>query len=238
MKQTSRVERLARREEKAVIKRVVILSIVSLILIALIFTFGTSTLGKFSDLLSSVFQNKSDSQLTDKTVPPAPRLNAFGEATNSAKFKISGFAEGKTVQIFLNGDKVGETDVTDGTFKYEEINLKSGQNTIAAKTVGENGRESDLSGESRINLITKEPKLDVSSPSDGDSFSGNNRIKVTGQADASSQVYANGFLANIGADGHFEVFVPLSEGENNLEIKAIDDAGNSKVVTKKVSFHK
>lgn len=238
MKRTSRIERLARHEEQAVIKRVVVLSLISIVLITLIFAFGTSTLGKFSDFLSSIFNSKGDSQLSDKTKPPAPRLDTFGEATNSAKFKISGFADGKTVEVFLNGDKIGEKETVDGTFKYDEIILQSGQNVISAKTIGESGQESDFSQESKISLITKEPELDVISPSDGDSFSGNNRIKVTGKADPSSQVYANGFLANIGGDGHFEVSVPLSEGENNLEVKAIDDAGNSKVITKKISYHK
>ncbi len=238
MRRTSRLERLARREEKAVIRRVVVLSLISLVLITLIFTLGTSALGKFSDIIFAVFQNKKDSQTSNKAAPPAPRINTFAQATNSARFKIDGFSEGKTVQIYLNGNKTGEADVVDGAFKFEDINLKSGENTLAAKAVGDNGSESDLSPASKIVFSIKEPKLEVDSPKDGDSFSGNNRIKVTGQADATSQVYANGFLANINADGHFEVFVPLVENDNNIEVKAIDDAGNTKIVTRKVSFHK
>ena len=51
------------------------------------------------------------------------------------------------------------------------------------------------------------------------------------------RILANGFLANVGSDGKYEVTIALSEGENTIEVKAIDSAGNTSVAKIKVDFH-
>lgn len=237
MKRTLRVQRLARKEERVLIKKIFTLSIFSIILIVFILTLGISFLGKFADLLSSVLGGKDSQSSAQSSVDP-PRLDQLSEATNSADFTVSGFARSGKVKIVINDEEVGEADVIDGKFSYENILLDDDLNEIKAKVVGENGKESDFSDVVEIVLDTKEPKLEVESPSGDQSFSGNNRIKVSGATEADSQVYANGFLASVNSDGKFEVSIPLVEGENTIEIKAIDDAGNVKVEKRKVGFRK
>lgn len=197
-------------------------------------------LGKFADFLDVVFKNKTQEQVNvDKSFPQAPIIDSLPDATNSAKLAVSGFSatDGK-ILIFDNDEKVGETTSQAGKFRYDDFTLKSGDNNIAAKAVSGQGKESDFSQVKKVAFLQKEPKLNVDNPTDGQGFSGNNRIRVSGKTDQNVQVWANGFLANTNTDGSFEVFVPLATGDNNLEIKAVDLAGNTKTVKMKVSFSK
>ncbi|MDO8487622.1 MAG: hypothetical protein Q7S45_04965 [Candidatus Curtissbacteria bacterium] len=240
MKRSSRLYRLNRREEKATVKKIVYLFVVSIFLLIFIFTLGVPMLGKFADFLDVVFKNKTQEQVsTDKFIPQAPILDPLPDATNSARLSISGFSatDGK-ILIFDNDEKVGETTSQAGKFRYDDFILNDGDNNIAAKAISGQGKESDFSQVKKVAFLHKEPRLDVDNPADGQSFSGNNRIRVSGKTDQNVQVWANGFLANTNLDGAFEVFVPLAAGDNNMEIKAVDLAGNTKIVKMKVNFSK
>lgn len=232
----SRVQRLARREEGDIIKRIVVLSFLSVVIIVLIFTLGVPLLGNFADLLGRVFGSKSLGNLSQNQVLASPVLNSLPTATNSASLAVSGFASsGSKTEIFLNSDKVGEADVSDGKFKYENVSLKSGVNQINVKAVDSSGNESDSSETASVTLDTIAPKLSVNNPTDGQSFSGVSRITVEGTSDPNAEVLANGFLANVANDGKFDVSIPVSGGDNTIEVKAIDYAGNTTVV--KVNIH-
>ncbi len=235
MKKISRVQRLARKEEGDVIKRIVVLSILSVVIIVLIFTLGIPLLGSFADLLGKTLGNKGGSTSSQSQISSPPVLENLPSATNSAALAVSGFAsDGDKVEIFLNSTKVGEADVSDGKFKYESVNLQSGGNEISAKAVSASGKESDSSDLSKVTLDTTPPKLSLDNPSEGQSFSGVSRITVEGTSDPNAEVLANGFLANVGNDGKFDVAIPLSSGDNTIEVKAIDNAGNTTVLKIKV----
>lgn len=238
MKRINRVQRLARKEEGDIIKRIVLLSILSVIIIILIFTIGVPLLGGFADLLGRILGNKNSSDSTLSATPSAPILENLPSATNSAALAVSGFAsDGNKVEIFLNSNKVGEADVAAGKFNYQSVNLTSGDNQISAKSLSASGKESDSSVVSKVILDTAAPKLTVDNPSEGQSFSGVSKIVVEGTSDANDEVLANGFLAKVGSDGKYEVAIPLSDGDNTIEVKAIDNAGNTTVVKVKVNFH-
>ncbi|HSX19030.1 MAG TPA: hypothetical protein VLE91_02745 [Candidatus Saccharimonadales bacterium] len=232
-----RIQRLARREEKATIKRIVWLSIISLVLAVLLFTVGVSALGKFTDLLGTVFKGKDTSSAQTSLTPPT--LEDLPSATNSAKLAVKGIAvDGESVDIILNGNVEGNTPVVDSKFEYDDLTLKKGSNDINA--VSKRGKTtSDSSKVVNVVLKTSEPSLSIDSPTDGQNFQGgNNRVKVSGKTDKDAQVYANGFLASVDLDGNFEVSIPVSEGESTIEIKALDSAGNTKVEKRKVVYRK
>lgn len=238
MKRINRVQRLARKEEGDIIKRIVLLSILCVIIIILIFTIGVPVLGGFADLLGRVLGNKNSTDISQQLIPTPPILESLPSATNSASIAVSGFAsDGNKVEIFLNSTKVGEADVAAGKFNYESVNLTNGDNEISAKSLSTSGKESDFSQTSKVTLDTTSPKLTVDNPSDGQSFSGISKIVVEGTSDPNDEVLANGFLAKVGSDGKYEVTIPLSGGDNTIEVKAIDNAGNTTVVKVKVSFH-
>lgn len=239
MKRRFRVERLARREENATVKRIVWLSAISLILAVSLFTLGIPALAKFADVLDRVFpKSNQETGISAEDLQP-PNLDPLPSATNSAKLAISGFAPGASrVDIYLRSDKVGQGNVQDNKFQFEDLILENGSNPVSAKSVSDSGDESDFSPQQNVMYDNEEPKLEVETPSEGQSFSGNNRILVSGKVDNDAQVYANGFLANINSEGKFEVSVPVAEGETTIEIKAKDEAGNIKVENRKVNYRK
>lgn len=237
-KRTSRVEKLAGKEERATVKRIVSFSIFSVIIAVFLFTLGVPILGKFADFLGLVFKNP-ELATVDKTAPLVPRVESLPSATNSARLAINGFSTGAdSVEIYLNGEKIGKTEVDEGKFKYEDITLKNGENKIAAKAINGTDNESDFSQTQIIVLDKNEPILEIEGPTEGQFFFQNNRIKVFGKSEKDAQVFANGFLASVDAEGKFEVFLSLSEGENTIEVKAIDLAGNTKTESRKVNFRK
>ena len=239
MRKINRIERIARREEKNTIKRIFILSIVSVVLVFLLLTLGVSLLGKLTDLLGLVFKGKTSAPSSENITLQPPILDSIPQATNSAQLKITGFSsDGKKVEVYKNGEKVGDTTVDGGRFSYEDITLSTGSNEITLKTVSDTGSSSDFSRAVTIVFAKKEPKLQVDTPTDSQNFSGNNRIKVAGQAEKNAQVFANGFLANVDGDGKFDVTIPLMDGENTIEVKALDEAGNVKTAKLKVNFQR
>lgn len=238
MARRRRLERLNRREEKTTVKKTVYLAIVSILILIFIFTLGVPLLGKLADFLDVVFRNNVEQTSTESGVQ-APILDPLPQATNSARLSISGFsATSGKVLIYDNDERIDETATGGGEFLFGDFTLREGENNIAVKAVSEQGKESDFSSVSKVLFLQKEPSLSVSEPSDGQNFSGNNRIKVAGKSDRDVQVYANGFLASTTAEGSFEVFIPLSTGENTIEVKAVDLSGNTKVVKIKVNFSK
>lgn len=232
-----KIQRLARKEEKATIKRIVSLSILTLVLAVLLFTVGITLLGKFVDLLGTVFKGKETSVEQVFLAPPV--LDNLPEATNAAKIKVGGFiSDGDKVSIYLEDEQLGDATIDGNKFSYDGLTLKNGQNRVSAKSF--KGKvESNFSKIETVSLNTKEPALTIDSPEEGQTISGgNNRVKVSGKTDSDSQVYANGFLASIGADGKFEVFVPVAEGDSTIEIKALNSAGNTKIEKRKVTYRR
>ena len=237
VKRRLRIDRLVRREENATIRRIVYLTVVSVILGVIFFALGIPFLGKFADFLSGVLHGKDSSQ--ESSAPQAPILDDLPSSTNSARLVIRGFSsEGKKVEVYLDNEKITVVDVLDSHFNYDDLRLKEGANTINVKSVNDTGKTSNSSQNKTVVYDTKEPKLEIESPTDDQNFISNNRIRVLGKTDNDAQVYANGFLASVNADGKFEVFVPVGEGETTIEIKAIDPAGNEKVEKRKINFHK
>lgn len=235
----NRLERLAKREEKTVVKRIVFLSLFSVILIAILYTIGIPTLGKFADVLDTVFKSGDSTSPSVSQLPQPPVLDNLPKATNQGTITISGFSTNSSkVEVYLDSQKVADAQVNDGRFQFRDLKLSEGENRISAKAVNDANGTSEFSGEAKIVLDTKEPIIEITSPVDDQTFYGNNRIKVSGKAEKEDQVFANGFLANVDSDGNFEVTIPLSEGENQIEVKAVDVAGNTKTVSIKVNFRK
>ena len=230
---------MARRDEKIIIKRIIYLSLFSLILAIFLFTLGLPLLGKFADLLETIFKKNEQSQVADKSQPEPPRIDPLPEATNSAKLIVTGFsAAGTTINLYLDDSKLGSIDLNNGRFVFENVSLKNGENIIRAKAISQSGTESEFSQTENIVLDTETPLLEIESPFEEQSFSGNNRIKVLGKTEKDASVYVNGFLASVDTEGKFEISVPVGEGESSIEIKAIDEAGNTKIETRKVTFKK
>jgi len=123
MKQGYRINRLAKKEEAATVKRIFALSAISALLALFMFTLGIPLLGKFADFLELILgsQNQQQSQ-EGKNIPP-PNLDPIPAATNSANLNVRGFAaEGERVELYLNDNPSAKAETTSGNFSFNFFN--------------------------------------------------------------------------------------------------------------------
>ena len=90
-------------------------------------------------------------------------------------------------------------------------------------------------------LKNSAPTLDISTPSDGQRFDKNsigsgNSISVSGKTDQGVSVTVNGFWAVVDDSNNFSYTLPLQNGDNQIKIIAIDQAGNKTEKDIKVNY--
>lgn len=231
--------RLARKETQKSYHRLIFTTLGTILLVIFIFFGGIPALVKFSAFLGDLKTSSQPITPQNEEGPLfPPRLEPIPDATNNPKLTISGFAQaGKEVEIFLNGESAGKTTVSsDGKFLYSQIALTEGENRIKAYAL-EGSKESEASKTLFVIYKKNVPKLEVSQPIDGVSFSGENKtIRVEGQTDPDTMVTVNDRWAIVSSSGSFYLSYTLSDGENLLKIKAIDRAGNETTVERKVIY--
>lgn len=228
--------RLSRRMEQKT-KKNLLLSILGIILvILLIFKFGIPFLVNLSLFLSGS-QNKEETKVQNSSFIAPPVLDSFPEATSSANIIISGVASKKqTINLYIN-DKLIDTAKAqdDGRFSFKET-IKPGENTIKAKVVVDE-KESDFSNTIITAFKSAPPFLNISSPTDAQSFSKDHAVAdVKGTTDPDVRITVNGLWAITDSSGKFSYSLPLQNGENKIKISATDVAGNKTEKEIKVNY--
>ncbi|OGH24867.1 MAG: hypothetical protein A3B47_02015 [Candidatus Levybacteria bacterium RIFCSPLOWO2_01_FULL_39_24] len=229
--------RLSRRLEQKT-KKNLVLSILGIVLIILlIFKFGIPFLANLSLFLSGSRTNQEQFQNQNPIFIAPPILNSLPQATASANIIISGFsAKNQTISLYINGNPVDETKTKDdGSFSFKKA-ISTGENIIKTKAI-ENDKESDYSQSLTIILKKAPPFLNISSPSDNQSFSKDqNSANIKGTTDTDVKVTVNGFWAITDDNGNFSYSLPLQNGENKIKITATDLAGNKNEKELKVTY--
>jgi len=167
--------------------------------------------------------------LTIDTVAPGVRIFSpmDGALTNSSLMTVLGITEPGS-RVFLQGNEVKtERDRWSGdTLLYE------GDNTIMAVAT-------DAAGNSNstfitVRLDTLPPALDVISPPDNHTLN-TAMIDVFGEMENGSQIFVNGRrVALTGAPGTFRTTIALAYAVNPVSVEAVDPAGNSITVVRRV----
>ncbi len=210
-----------------------------LILVFILFIFfGTRLLVQFSLLVEKKGETTSADDQNAVFIPP-PQLDSLPDATNSAEITIKGSAvNGDKVQLFLNGKKFKETDITaNNSFTFTNVRLEKGANTIKARTVLEDGKLSRYSDSISIYYLSDPPELSIYFPSDGQSFTKeNNPIRISGKTSQSAKVTVNDFWAIVDDEGNYHYTLLLKGGENYIKVKAVDKAGNTTEKEIKVTY--
>ncbi len=179
---------------------------------------------------------------TEDVVPPQiPVLSPLVEATNSATIKVDGFTQAKVeVDAFINDQQVANTNSDDqGKFKLE-FKLNDGSNKIQVKAKDKAGNVS----RSVVKTVVFDKKgvdVTIDQPKDGSEIFGQNsqNVTFTGKVTKTdATVTINGNYARVDANGNFNLVVSLSQGDNNVSVKATDKAGNTveKVVKVKLTY--
>lgn len=192
--------------------------------IAVIF-FGP-TLGSFLGLLS-VHRNDKDKVVSFKPNPPT--FSNMPTATNQTSLSLTGFGKsGATVKVFANGPEKGSAVIGgDGLFTLTDIPLNMGRNTLFAKIIDTNGTESEVTKNFTIVVDNQKPKLELTGLKDGDTVRNlDKRIIISGKADKPITLTINDKNAIVKPDNSFEFILGANEGNVEVKIKAVDEAGN------------
>lgn len=241
----TRKELLARKHETALIKRIVIISLFSLGLMALVFYYAIPAMVKIADIWETT-RTSDQAVVTDPNagVPLIrPRFeDDQNRATNSAELDLKGTATaGMNVHLVMNGqEKPSVVADNSAVFTFSGIRLADGVNTFVVYAQDDRGRKSDNSVELKITYDSRAPKLEVSEPGDGAVIGGARASVITlkGKTDEATQMYVNGGWIILKADGSFEHQYQLTPGENVLTLYAMDEAGNkSPDVVRRVTYN-
>lgn len=229
--------RLTRKLEKQTIKNLIlsVLGIV-IILIALI-KYGIPLLVNLSLFVSGTKKQESSNPSTSTFIPP-PILSSKYESTNSAQVKIEGSGSpNQIIDLYINGNLVDKIETKDdSSFSFETL-LVPGENIIRAKTITENGKESNLSESLTITFKSVAPTLEIKYPQDGQSFlKDQNTAEIKGTTDPHVRVTVNNFWAIIDEKNNFSYSLALKDGDNEIKIVAEDQAGNKTEKTIKVRY--
>ena len=160
--------------------------------------------------------------------PLPPRLIVSFEATNSARFSISGVAEPKVeVELMKNDVSLGKKTVDEkGGFTFSDITLDDGGNTFTALASTVKEGNSELSKTVTVIYDNQAPSLNMINPSEDKVSVDSADFDVTGKSDKGVSVTVNGKLATVDDEGVFKLRVQLNAGKNSLEIVIRDQAGN------------
>jgi hypothetical protein len=229
--------RLTRRIEQKTRKNLA-LSLFGIILaIILALRFGIPLLVNFSLFLSG-FQHKNETTNTQsQTFIAPPVLDSLPQATSSADIVVSGItSDQQNVNLYINDNFVNTSKSgNDGKFTFRET-VNPGENIIKAKAVV-NDRESDFSNTVSVIYKSAPPSLNVTSPSDNQTFSKDQgMVEVKGVTDPNVRVTVNGYWAITDDNGNYSYNLTLQGGENKIKIIAQDIAGNKAEKEIKVTY--
>ena len=228
--------RLRQEEKKFTRKLITSLTIVAVSGIFVIF-FGLPLLAKvvyFTSGTQKQTQNTSDTSLA--LLPPT--LDSISTATNSAKINVSGYSiSDAAIIVVVNGEESTKIPTDkDGKFNSNEISLKEGENKINAFVVRKD-QESSPSATFIVIYKKSNPKIEISSPENGARIRQDNRdITISGTTDPGNRMTINDRLVIVQNDGSFNFKVTLTDGDNTIQLQAIDEAGNITGQELKVNF--
>lgn len=167
-----------------------------------------------------------------------PEITNLGEITyiNQDRITVEGkVADDGKVNLYVNGEKVQTMETVDKAF-IVELDLEEDENIIMA-TSELKGIETEPSNPVKVFKDKVSPILEVVQPLDGEIVH-LGEIYVSGNVieEHLDKLLINGKEAVVDEEGNYSGLVELSEGENVIIIKAIDLAGNTTTVTRKVTL--
>ncbi len=222
----SRLKKIEERKNKQQGLMFVLLTLGFILILVFI---GMPLFVKAAIFLGDLRSSSVDINQNDKTPPAPPRILPTYEATQSAEININGYSEpGTTVNLYQANEFLADTLTdTDGNFTFKQIELEEGENTFKFKAVDPIGNESDFSNVINIIFDDEAPFLTLTTPADGSQFFDDDReIIVSGETEIGVNVKVNNYVVVVDTEGNFVKKLLLLEGENEIEIIAIDKAGN------------
>lgn len=235
MKKTRISSRLAAKQSKELTKQSIWLIILSII-IGLIF-FGLvlpNAVRLFFEILDKNTVIDQDLDLP----PQSPVAVAPPEYTNQKHLVVSGYAQMDTqVGMKFNEAEQDAVAVDDqGAFSFE-IDLVEGENLLELYAINDKNLESSRSFYVVV-FDSQPPAIKLGHPENEQHFElkENQTISIEGETEPHAKLLINTRLVTANDEGLFSYRYYLNEGENKIQIKATDRAGNSNEIELKVYF--
>ena len=206
-------------------------------LLLLIFLF--LILPNASRIFGIFFPGSGGGAIADTLPPPAPVFFSPATATSSAKIKVRIQAEvDSQVTAFANLQQVGQTVVSAEGLAEMEIALQEGENVITMQATDQAGNTSVVSKSQTITLDTQVPKIELTTPTDGQQVVGKTKqlLTVEGKTEPGAKVFLNDRFVFAKIDGGFIHTLAMTEGANVLKMRAVDKAGNTGELSLTVTF--
>jgi hypothetical protein len=224
----SRTSRLQKIEDKKNTHQAILLTSLTVFIIALLLVFGVPVMTKFAIFIGDLRStNSTTEENQNETFLTAPTLYQDFEATNSAKITVKGYAlPNSKIKLEINGRSLTETAATNGDFKFANVLLDGGDNKITAYMVADE-KESEPSKQVVITYDATPPTLIVDTPQDGQKFFDFDKdIDIKGTSEPDVQLSVNGHYLIVGTNGTFSTSMTLENGDNQVIVEAEDKAGN------------
>lgn len=165
------------------------------------------------------------------TLPPALQLvNLNDKARVGTEAIIIQGVTDPNAMVWQSGEAQLVAVDASGRFAFQR-RLAEGSNLIELRAMDQAGNTSVVSRE--ITLVTEPPDITLLSPQEG-GWTNGALVTVEGQASPGVTIKINDQLATVDDTGRFTHQVALNEGENRLQVQAIDDVGNISAVERVV----
>lgn len=227
--------RLQQVETQKSIKSSVIYGGLTIVIIIISLVFGIPLFSKFINLFSK--PSAQTSSQNEILVPPT--ISTLPQYTNKSTLQVTGTAKPNTnVKIFFANSSDETTSDDSGSFSFN-IGLTKGANTVYAKTESQDGNLSESSNSFIVNYSTQDPSLTIYNPQNNQTFYGDSQktLSIQGLTDAGNTVTINDRVAIVDGSGKFNLNFDLQNGDNDLKIISLDQAGNKKEIDLKVTFN-
>ena len=230
------LRRTAQRSKRNFIISLVLITVFSYLVLLWILPNFIGLLGSVKNFIHPSEKKVNLEKLLTTLAPPV--LNILYEATSTAQINIQGYSSPNLkVKLFVDDEEKQTTDVSpDGSFVFQNIDLRIGTNNIYGKTIDEQGSESLPSKTLKIIFDNEKPSLDLSEPEDGKKIQGERKIKFSGKTEIGAKVYISGNQVIVDKDGNFSSNQSLNDGDNNFTIKAQDSAQNFNEISRRINF--
>lgn len=183
----------------------------------------------------------------DTTSPTIKLSDRFSEEQNRVFtqkdiFELSGSLSRDTSDLSISVTKEDSTTT-------EALNISQNEFSHKINTSAEGKYEITLSAadvanneEGRTVMVykdTTEPDISINKPSISKDYVTSDEILVKGEVDMTNEygdmtVFVNGVKTSVYEDGSFQHMVGFSEGENEVQVKAVDEAGNEDETSREV----
>lgn len=237
-KKTTRVtSRLARKQSKEMKKQTIwLVALAIIILLVFIFVIMPGGISLFFKMLDA---GGGALDIGDNIPPQAPVLSSPPTATYSATLAMNGYGEpGSEVVFVLDSSKVATVKINDDGDFTHDLDLAQGDNDLILYGVDSAGNESTKTKTYSIYMDNEAPSIVIEEPQEGAQIElrKNQLTTIKGTTEPNARVFINGRLSLANSEGNFKTTYQLNEGENKLEIKSIDKAGNESVTELIVHF--